>query len=745
MGENSRVASGIPLGGRPASPQPMEAAVTGSARPANEMTKRDADRYVNRELSWLSFNERVLQEAADPSVAPGDRLNFLAIHSSNLDEFFRVRVASIRSLLRLRKKRVKQLQFNPARLLRRIHGVVNDQQIRFGEILRSDVIPALARRGIELIDETQLTPEQEEYVRHDFVTRIAPLLDPVRLASGDDAPFLRNRAIYLIVELWPREKGSLLAQPDHAVVAVPSPPLTRFVCPPARNGRHAVLFLDDAIRLNLDVLFPDHEVGDAYAVKLTRDAELRIEDEFSGSLAEAVRKSIRKRETGLPCRFLYDPHSPYPLLRELSSCLNLEDHDLVLGGRYHNLHDLSDFPLDDRRHLRDEPPAPVAHPQLEDAPSLLEAIAECDHLLHFPYHRFDYVVRLIEEAAEDAAVESISLTLYRVARDSRIASALITAAGNGKNVTVFVEVQARFDEASNLSWAERLEEAGVQTLYSMPGLKVHSKLALIERREDGILRRYAYLGTGNFNEQTARIYTDHALLTAHNGLTEEVLRVFSFLAGQAQEEKFRYLLVAPFDLRKRLYRLIDGEADAAKQGLPSGITLKLNSLEDTRIIDRLYKASRAGVPIQLVIRGICCLVPGVDGRSETIVARSIVDRFLEHGRIYVFENRGDPLYYLSSADWMTRNLSRRVEVAFPILEARLQQELRAILDLQLADNVKARVLDATQSNHYVRSAGRPVRSQQEIHKFFQTRSAPPAPALKATGTRGAEPIAARTP
>jgi polyphosphate kinase len=714
----------------------MEAEATESARPVSDMKNPDADRYVNRELSWLSFNERVLQEAADPSVPTGERLKFLGIYSSNLDEFFRVRVASIRSLLRLKKKKVKRLHFQPARLLRTIHRVVNDQQIRFGEILRSDVIPALSRAGIELIDETRLTEAQVEYVRRDFEERLAPLLKPKPLKGGDDAPFLRNRGIYLIVELWPRDNGTLPAEPDHAVVEVPSPPLPRFVCPPATGGQRAVLFLDDAIRMNLDALFPDHDVGDAYAVKLTRDAELRLEDEFSGSLAEAVRKSIKKRETGLPCRFLYDPHAPYPLLRELSANLHLEDHDLVLGGRYHNLHDLGAFPLEDRPDLLDEPPAPLAHPLLEHAPSLLDEIAERDHLLHFPYQRFDYVIRLIEEAADDPDVESIALTLYRVARDSRIASALIHAAKSGKKVTAFVEVQARFDEASNLVWAERLEEAGVQTLYSMPGLKVHSKVALIERREDGILRRYAYLGTGNFNEKTAQLYTDHALLTAHNGLTDEVKRVFGFLAGHAQEEKFRYLMVAPFDMRMRLYGLIGAETEAAEQGRPSGMTLKLNSLEDFKIIDRLYKASRAGVPIRLIVRGICCIVPGVSGRSETIDVRSIVDRFLEHGRIYLFENGGDPLYYLSSADWMTRNLSRRVEIAFPVLDPRLQRELRTILDLQLSDNVKARVIDAAQANRYVPRGGRPVRAQHEIHRFLETRSA--ANMSEAAATPGPE-------
>jgi polyphosphate kinase len=696
------------------------------------MKNKDGDRFFDRELSWLAFNARVLQEAADPTVPVGERLDFLAIYSSNLDEFFRVRVASLRSLLRLKKKRVEQLSFDPVQLLREIHDVVDEQQTRFGEIFRHEIVPELGRAGISLINETKVTPQQVAFLRADFVERIAPLIQPILLSAQEEAPFLKNRGTYLLVELWPPGGRVLGAHCEHALIEVPSPPLPRFVALPARDGHHEVLFIDDVIRLNLNTLFPEREAGNAWAIKLSRDAELYLEDEFSGSLVESIRKSVKKRETSLPCRFLYDLHAPYPLVRDVRERFALAEQDLVPGGRYHNLHDLADFPRFGHEARLSEPPLPpLPHPELEHAPSILAAIAERDRMLHYPYQSFDPVVRMLEEAGKDPAVESIAITLYRVANESSVVQALIDAAENGKQVTAFVEVKARFDEELNLLWAERMEAAGVRTLYSIPGLKVHAKLALIVRREDGKRRRYAYLGTGNFNEKTARLYTDHALLTADRDLTVEVQRVFRFLAGELEEPRFEHLMVAPFDLRKRFYRLIEREILAAVKGKPAGMILKMNSLEDDRIIARLYRASRAGVPIDMIVRGICCLVPGVPGMSETIRVRSIVDRFLEHGRIYLFENGAKPLYWLASADWMNRNLSRRVEVAFPVRDPALQQELRTILDLQLADNQKARIIDELQSNRYARTGGPPVRAQVDTYRFFETRSRP-EPALSGT-------------
>lgn len=687
----------------------------------------DGARYFDRELSWLAFNERVLQEAADPSVPLGERLNFLAIFSSNLDEFFRVRVASLRSLLRLKKKKVQRLDIDPRTLLADIHGVVGVQQDRFGRILREYLLPELAARGRHLLTESDLLPAQAEAVAAWFDEHVRPLIDPVLLSGADPEPFLQNRALYLIVELWPRQgRGVGAITPDYALIQIPSPPLPRFLTLEPADGSTPVMFLDDVIRSNLPRLFAEHETGAAYAVKLSRDAELNLEDEFEGDIVAAIRKSLKKRETGLPCRFLYDLQTPAQLAEVLSRLFHLEPEDLIAGGRYHNLHDLRDFPRGDGPDQSYPPLEPLPHPDLEGAGSLLAAVTAQDRLLHFPYQKFDYVVRLLEEAATDPGVEEIWITLYRVARDSAIAEALIRAAEAGKRVTAVVELKARFDEESNLDWTERFEQAGVRTFHADPSLKVHAKMALIVR--SGGEPAVAYLGTGNFNERTARVYTDLALLTADPRLTNDVRSVFAFLSGEEDEPTFEYLLVAPFTLRSGFYERIDAETEAVRNGRPGGLRVKMNSLEDRRMIKRLYDASRAGVPIRMIVRGICCLVPGVEDQSETIRVRSIVDRFLEHARVFIFENAGDPVYYLASADWMKRNLDRRVEVAFPILDPAIQADIEAFMRLQFADDTKARIIDASLSNRCVTAqAERVTRAQIDTYRLLAER-APDRPA-----------------
>lgn len=673
---------------------------------------------ANQELSWLAFNGRVLEEAMDPSVPLFERLNFLAIFSSNLDEFFRVRVAALRSLLRLRSKDVKKLPVSPGRLLREIHRQVHAQQERFGEIFRGSVLPGLKRHGIFLVDESAVTPPQAEFLRPFFESRVRPLLNPVLLDAGHTAPFLRDRALYLVVELWPEESGSLsAATPRYGMVEVPSPPLDRFVSLPAADKHRPVMFLDDVVRLNLPALFPGFDIGGAYAVKLSRDAELYVDDEFSGDMVGAIKKSLQKRATGLPSRFLYDLRASYALVSFLRKAFGLEDEDLVMGGRYHNLNDLGSFPRDGSRGLAYPRWHPIAHPVLDRARSVIAAVAERDQVLHLPHQSFDHVIRFLREAARDPEVEELYLTVYRVSRDSAVMSALLEAAEQGKKVRVFVEVQARFDEESNLAWAERMEAAGVVTMYSMPGIKVHAKLALIVRREGDGRRLYSYLGTGNFNERTARQYTDIGLFTADPRITEDVSRVFRFLAGEEETPSFSHLLVAPFNLREGLGRLIEEEARAAAKGRPSGIRLKLNALEDEQVIAHLYRASAAGVPIDLVVRGICCLVPGLEGLSETIRVRSIVDRYLEHSRIWVFHNGGDERMFLASADLMNRNLSHRVEVAVPLYDPEVRRQVGKMLELQLADDVKARVVGRPRSGERSRTG---VRAQEASRRFVQT-------------------------
>ncbi len=679
--------------------------------------------FVDRELSWLAFNARVLQEAQDPRVPLYERLKFLAIYSANLDEFFRVRVASLRSLLRLKKKAVDKLGIHPAELLSQIHDTVTAQQELFGATFRNDILPELEERGIYLVDDTTITDTQREYLTQYFDEHVRAHIHP-HLLGSEHIPFLENREIYLAVELWPKNHrmGLSAEEPRIGLVEVPSPPVDRFVEIPSADDRHYVIFLDDVVRVALGNLFSGFDVGSAYAIKLSRDAELYLGDEFVGSLAEQIKKSLKKRERGLPCRFLYDLHASHRAISYLKETFDLADEDLVLGGRYHNLHDLSDFPDFglDGVHYQKLPPLP--HPGLDSASSMFDAVGEKDRILHYPYQKFDYVVRFVEEAAEDPAVDSIWITLYRTASESAVVKALLDAARRGKQVTAVVEVKARFDEASNLEWAEQMEASGVRTLYSFRDLKVHAKLLLVGRHEDEQHRWYAYLSTGNFNEITARVYADHGLFTADPRIAEDVRRVFSFLEGEDPDPVFEHLLVAPFHLRKRLNEFIDAEIAAVAEGDEGRIMAKLNALEDEKMILKLYEASRAGVDQDLIVRGICCLVPGLEGQSETIHIRSIVDRFLEHARIYNFHNRGDEQFFLASADLMKRNLNRRVEVAFPVFDPEVRRELREIIDFQRRDNVKARVIDADQSNAYVSDEGaESVRAQTETYDWLRRR------------------------
>ena len=683
------------------------------------------ERYVNRELSWLSFNERVLQEAESSSVPLLERIKFLAIFSSNLDEFFRVRVASLRSLLRLRRKKRKKKGLDPTKLLREIHAVALAQQERFGQVFRDDILPGLQDVGIHLIGEGGADGgadgDHRAIVEAYFVEHVAEHLEPVILGLEDTPPFLKDHTSYLVVELQSRPGiGMGTAGPELGIVEVPSPPLPRFLSTPGPGESRNIVFLDDVIRLNLHRVFPERLVAGAYAIKISRDADLYLDDEFDTGLCQAIKKSLGKRATGAPIRFLYDMRSPQALVTRLSSCFGLGEGDLIEGGRYHNLNDLAGLPVGDLPDLEYTPLEPLPHPTLKSGASSLDLIRAKDRLLHFPYQSYAYVVRLLQEAAAEPDVDAIWISLYRVASDSEVVKALIEAAENGKEVMAFVEVQARFDEELNLEWAERMELAGIRVIHGTREIKVHAKLCLIRRREGDTSRLYALLATGNFNEKTARVYADHGLMTADPRLTEEVRRVFRLLCGEDVQPDFEHLLVAPHHLRDRFNALIDAETEAARQGRPSGITAKMNSLQDRDIIDKLYDASAAGVPVRLVIRGICCLRPGVEGFSDSIEVTSIVDRFLEHSRMFVFHADGAERLYLSSADWMTRNLNRRVEVAFPIYDPEVREELRHVLDLQGSDNTKARIIDEHQRNGFARETdGGTVRSQFDTYRYLR--------------------------
>ena len=665
--------------------------------------------YQDRDLSWLTFNERVLWEARDPSLPVYDRIKFLAIFSSNLDEFFRVRVAAIRSLLDLDKKFRKDLEIKAKALLREVHEAVHTQQVEFGKIYRDQILPDLEARGIHLHNAMLDDKKYRAFIRNYFREEVLPFVHPNLLQKGRIIHFLRDKALYLAVRMYPRSKAGgaktrvgRRKRTCFALVQVPTHYCPRFLVLPGDGVRHDIVFLDDVIRTHLDEIFPGYVVDEAYCIKLSRDADLRIEDEFAGDLAEKISKGLAKRRVGAPARFLYDQAMPESMLKYLKEAFQLSDEDAMPGGRYHNFSDFFSFPNPLAPALQSPGMQRLPHPAFDHDLSMFGPISEKDRLLHFPYQRYDYVLRFLNEAALDPAVEEIKTTQYRVASNSGIVSALIRAARNGKKVTVFVELKARFDEAANLQSAADMKAAGVQVIHSLPGLKVHAKVALIKRREEGGSRGYAYLSTGNFNEATARIYADHGLMTANQDLTHELEQVFRFLEDHRYlPPPFQHLLVAQFNMKPRFLAMIDREIDHVRGGKEGRIILKINNLEERVMIDKLIEASRAGVSIDLIIRGICCLRPGLPGLTENIRIRRLVGQHLEHARVFIFHNDGADEIYLASADWMDRNLNRRVEVGFPVLDAENKAEIRQVIALQLADNVKAVQLDVNLENRPV--------------------------------------------
>ncbi len=693
-----------------------------------------------RDLSWLRFNARVLQEAQCPTVPLLERLKFLAIFSANLDEFFKVRVATLRRLVKLKKKTRAQLpQDRPKRLLAEVLAEVQRQQQEFGRTFREEVLPDLQAAGICLLSAEELSEKQRAWTQQYFEKNVRDLLSPVVLDETLHQLFLKDQAVYLTVHLTQLKENAKKKKAER-VVLLELPTKRhggRFVALPGGAGTpespHCVLFLDDVVRVGAPSLFPAYVGVGVNAIKLSRDAELDIEEEVSGDLLAKIRSSLAKRATGYPARLLYDPNTPKPVLQAIKQKTGIEDEELVEGSRYHNFRDFFGFPSFGRADLLNPAWPELPHPTLPRTGPLLPAIAQRDHLLHPPYQSFDVVPRLLREAATDPRVSSIAITLYRVAPKSAVVKALLKAVKNGKQVTAVVELKARFDEESNVFWAEKLQRAGAHVIFTVPELKCHAKLLLITRRDEAngpTPLRYVYLSSGNFNEATAHLYADHGLLTANAELAAEVDQVFRyFITGEAPA-RLRHLLVAPFTLRKQLLKLIAAEADRARQGETAYIILKVNSLEDPGMIAALYDASQAGVRIELLIRGIGCLVPGQPGLSETITQRGLLDRNLEHSRIYVFGNGGEEKVYVSSADWMTRNLDRRVEAAFPLLDEALRAEVRHLLDLERQDNVKARDFD----NHLCCSVEGepPVRAQeaqyQYLKKLAARRSAKPRPA-----------------
>jgi polyphosphate kinase len=682
----------------------------------------------NRELSWISFNHRVLQEALDDNVPLFEKIKFMAIFSSNLDEFYRVRVASLRNLLELKEKSRKKLDFDPIALINQVNQYVYELQEILGSTYRNCILTSLRKYNIYIINEKSFNEAQKTFAEEFFKTRLLPYLQPVILIKEKVLPFLQNHSLYFAVKLTSSKQKKKDSKRDtdnfeYGVLNIPSRQVDRFVLLPPNKDKKCITFIDDIIRLFLPVLFPGNKIDSAYAIKLSRDAELYIDDEFSGDLLDKIKKGLAKRNAGMPSRFLFDQDMPEDMLKFLRHTLSLTKEDLVIGGRYHNFSDFFNLPRLGPNDLENKDLPPLRMHKIDQAKSIFSVINKQDFLVHYPYHTYDYVIQMLEEAAVDPKVSSISITLYRVASNSKVVEQLIKAAETGKKVIAFVELKARFDEESNIISAGKMEQVGIGVYYSFPGLKVHSKILLITRQLENGEKDYAYLATGNFNEKTARIYSDLALFTCNPLFTKELRGLFSYLARQTEDVSFEHLLVAPFNMRKHFNQLIDNEIKNAEDGKEAKITVKLNSLQDPKIIQRLYRASNAGVEIKIIVRGICCLIPGVKNMSENIEAVSIVDRFLEHARIYTFYNNGDPVVYSGSADWMTRNLSRRIEVVFPVLDAGLKEEIFDLLDLQLKDNVKARIIDTLQKNNYRKeNSGKKVQAQLATYNYLKNKN-----------------------
>jgi polyphosphate kinase len=564
-----------------------------------------------------------------------------------------------------------------------------------------------------------LDNEQEAFAKKIYHDKVKPLIKPIFIQNRKNPPVLDDHSIYLAVKLCDFDRPGPRVF-EYAVVEIPSKRLSRFLVLPEKDGQKFVMFLGDVIRLNLQDLFPEYELIECYSIKLTRDAELVLEDEFSGSLLKKIKKSLNNREKGLPTRLSYDKSMPADFLRYLKKGFGIGRLDMLPGGRYHNFSDLFTFPKLIKGNVFYEPMPTIRIKTLDESACIFDALRQKDYLLHFPYMSYDYVIRFLQEASVDVQVKAIRITLYRTANNSKVVAALIKAAQMGKKVVAFIELKARFDEESNIENAKALEEAGATVLYSFPILKVHAKMILVERVNGDKLERYAYLSTGNFNESTSKLYVDSSLFTHNKYMCREVLSVFNILADTRIKREFSHLLVAPDHMRHDLYTLIDTEIKNSLKGKNSWMILKMNSLQDPQIIEKLYEASCDGVKISLIIRGICCLVPGVKGQSENIRVLSIVDRFLEHTRVFVFCNDGNTRVFLSSADWMTRNLSRRFEVGFPIYDESLKKEIIDLIDLQWKDNTKARNINKIQNNTYRKSTAKlRIRAQVDTHRYLK--------------------------
>jgi len=677
--------------------------------------------FVNREISWLSFNDRVLQEAFDSTVPLIQRMRFLGIFSNNLDEFFKVRVATLKRMMEIEngggngdtgKESARQI-------LDQIQLIVLNQINKF-ENAYQEILNELSNHRIYILNEIELSRKQGRYIRKYFQAKVLPAIVPVILNKSTKFPDLDEQSVYLAIKMTCKIDVKAI---QYALVEVPTEQLSRFVILPSYKKNKYIILLEDVIRYCLkDVFSTLHfDTFEAHIIKIIRDAELDIDNDLSKSMIEKVSRGITRRGSGEAIRFVFDNTIPDDLLKFLLKGMKLDSaDDQMPGGRYHNFKDFMEFPGIAAKRLDYKPDEPLNHARLKPRDSVMEAVKKGDVLLHFPYHRFSHFIDLLREAAIDPQVGSIKITAYRLAKDSKVINVLINAVKNNKHVTVIIELQARFDEKANIAWARKLQEAGVTVIFGVHSLKVHCKLLLITRKEKRRNVCYAAVSTGNFHEGTAKVYSDITLITSDNRITAEVNKVFEYFSKNDIHCSYKHLLVSPFYMRDKLIKLIENEISNAKQGKTSGIILKVNSLVDKEMIKSLYKASNAGVKIKLVTRGICSLVPGKKGMSENITAISIVDKYLEHSRICLFHNEGDEIVYISSADWMSRNLDNRLEVSCPVYSPKLKKEIKEILDIQFKDNTKARIINRKQDNHYVSRGNKPeVRAQVGIYRYYE--------------------------
>ncbi|MES2375904.1 MAG: polyphosphate kinase 1 [Bacteroidota bacterium] len=672
--------------------------------------------FFDRDLSWLTFNGRILELAGHDDVPLMERINFMAIFSSNLDEFYRVRMPVLQAMDKLGElTSAASAVDDPLSIAQQL---INHQQQEFGKIFNGKIVPALKENNIHLLLNQPIPASLIDKTNDYFFSQVMAFLRPFKF-SGKKKFFPQNNELYFLVVIA-NDKG----EEKLIVLNIPSGDLPRFYKVEEKDKTY-ILFLDDIIRYNLDKLFRGETVKDCYSFKITRDAELDLKDEYPGDLSEQIEKQLAKRDLGVATRFLHQPGIPLRILQMVSDSWGIDPSSLVEGGNYHNQKDLFSFPVSSPALRYDE--WPTIYNRLSADESIFDQIERKDLLINPPYQSYDTILRFFNAAALDDAVEEIYITLYRVARDSRIVNALINAVSGGKKVTVLVELKARFDEANNIKWANRLKAAGAEIIYSVTALKVHAKIALVKRRVNDRVKYYGLLATGNFNENTAAFYTDHILMTANKALLREVELLFIFLAKREKPKspdliKFEHLLVAQFNLQDRFFDLIDREITLAKKGQPASIIIKLNNLEEQKLIAKLYDASQAGVKVQLIVRSICRLIPGVKGMSENITVKRIVDRYLEHGRVFIFDNHGKPEVYMGSADWMNRNIYRRIEVCFPVYDEQIKAEITDIINLQLADNVQAVILNEQIENIPVKTTKPAIRSQYEVYQYLSKKA-----------------------